>query len=187
MARPRDVVGLVVSACGSPGIPVPAFIAAAKSLRALVHEPSARWTTILNALDTAIRPVLPERVPSTEHTTTWSTRDATSTERWIALEQLSGSDLTTALRRHTNVSARQWASGLKLRRAAGALLRTEQLVKTIAYDVGFAGPTQLTRRFGCLFGMSPMEFRRLAAITLSSGQIMAGRAEMKLVEPEEND
>jgi hypothetical protein len=32
-----------------------------------------------------------------------------------------------------------------------------------------------------------MEFRRLAAITLSSGQIMAGRAEMKLVEPEEND
>lgn len=76
---------------------------------------------------------------------------------------VSASHLGRVLTATTRVRFRQWRSIIRMKRAASAVLASDEQFAQIAYRVGFEYPTQFSREFRAFFGISPRVFRSLAA------------------------
>jgi CheY-like chemotaxis protein len=63
------------------------------------------------------------------------------------------------LRKHTGFGFMEWIWGVKLFLALPALARSDQPIKTIAYECGFANPAQFSKSFRRIFGLAPSAFR----------------------------
>lgn len=65
-----------------------------------------------------------------------------------------------AFRRSFDCTPRRWLADQRLHRVAELLLRDARPVEDLAAVAGFANPSQFSRRFRALFGVSPAEWRR---------------------------
>jgi AraC-like DNA-binding protein len=57
----------------------------------------------------------------------------------------------------------EWVWGVRLFLAVPALVRSDQPVKTTAYECGFANPAQFSKSFRRIFGLAPSAFRAALA------------------------
>jgi len=70
--------------------------------------------------------------------------------------------MSKLLKAETSLTFRQWRWAIVLRHAARQLATSDEHVRQISFSLGYEHPSQLDRDFSRLFGMSPVEFRRLA-------------------------
>ena len=68
--------------------------------------------------------------------------------------------LCRVFQRRLGTTPGAWLTGLRLRRAAGLLARTDGLIKEVAHQVGFRDPLYFSRAFRAQHGCSPRAYRR---------------------------
>ena len=64
---------------------------------------------------------------------------------------------------HTGLAAAQWMRRIKLRQVAEALCETQQPLKRIVDELGFASEASLIRAFRQATGMTPVAYRTVHA------------------------
>jgi AraC-like DNA-binding protein len=67
--------------------------------------------------------------------------------------------LARLFRRHTGWSVHQYLTDLRLRAALGCLDESRATIADIAFDIGFADNSHLTKSFREKFGITPSQFR----------------------------
>jgi AraC-like DNA-binding protein len=66
------------------------------------------------------------------------------------------------LRVDTDLTFRQWRWAILMRAAVRQLATSDDHVRQIAFAIGYEHPSQFDRDFSRVFGMSPLQFRKLA-------------------------
>lgn len=84
------------------------------------------------------------------------------TEELAALAGLSVQHFSALFRRRTGRTPMDYLARLRVQAACRQLAATERSVGAIAADVGYGDAFYFSRRFRCVMGCSPREFRRLA-------------------------
>ncbi len=65
-------------------------------------------------------------------------------------------------KQQVGLSFRDFAVQERLKQAASCLLSTRRSVKQVAGEAGYRNPSDFSRKFKRLFGITPVQFRRLA-------------------------
>jgi len=110
-------------------------------------------TTTLNPFS-ATKPVLLH---------TWTTLAAKSKFQPAQLARLCGVSIRTLERqflRSLKKSPREWLSARRMETAASRIQASSELIKTIAFELGFTHPNNFARTFKHATRMTPAEFRR---------------------------
>jgi AraC-like DNA-binding protein len=68
--------------------------------------------------------------------------------------------LSQLLKKHTGLAFVEWVTAKRMERAKYLLMHTDERVREIANEVGFADEAYFTRRFTQRFQLSPSKFRR---------------------------